>query len=194
MNKLKYAIYHGKLIILLLIILLYFITSFIFNAISQFKSADDGIEMLFVDVWVSSDGNSGLVDNVKEKTNVEYVGYATISEKEITDYVKTISNYTVSDHLNITAQSKDVEIIFVPERLLNDVYKMQCILPLDLAGDFDEKCYYDGVLYAFPLKNAIVTDKNAKVLALENTYAVLLNGDHVEDMRSFLKVLPMEEE
>ncbi len=193
MNKLKYALYHGKFIILILIIALYFLTSFIFNIIAQYNSTTNGIEMLFVDTWVSVDGNDGLIDNIKNTTAVEYIGSSTISEKEITDYVKTISNYTVTDHLNVTVEANDVEILFIPERLLDDVYRMNAIVPLEMEGEFDEICYYNGILYAFPLNNVFVTKHEGKVVALENTYAVLLNGDHVEYLRDFLKNLPTEE-
>lgn len=194
MNKLKYALSHGKLIILILVISVFLITSGIFDVISQVNSAENGIEILLIDVSLSKGNSDGLAKSIKEASNVQYVGVATIDEKDTRDYIKSVSNYSFTDYLNDTTVAKDTEIIFVTESLLPEVYLMKNILPLAIDGKFTENCYYNGILYAFPLKNVYVTDYNAEIISLqENTYAVLLEGDHAEDARNYLMNLSAEE-
>ncbi len=193
MNKLKYALSHGKLIIFILIISVCLITSGVFDVISQINSAENGIEILLIDVYLSKGDSNSLAKSVKKATNIQYVGVATIDEKDTRDYIKTVSNYTFTDYLNDTAESKDTEIIFVTEKLLPEVYLMKNIVPLAIDGKFSETCYYSGILYAFPLKNVYVTDYNAEIISLqENTYAILLEGDHTEDARNYLMNLSAE--
>ena len=194
MDKLKYALNHGKLLIIILIVLVYLITSGIFDVISQVNSTENGIEILLVDVLLSKGDNNSLANEIKKATNVKYVGVATIDEKDTRDYIKTVSNYSFTDYLNDTVESKDTEIIFVTEKLLSEVYLMKNIAPLSIDGEFPENCYYNGVLYAFPLNNVFVTDYDAQVVSLqENTYAILLNGDHLKEAHNYLMNLSAEE-
>ena len=194
MNKLKYALSHGKVFLILLIIAVFFITSSIFDVISQLNSAKNGMEMLLVDVSLSIGDANELAKNAKKITNVKYVGAATISEKDTRDYIKTVSNYSFSDYLTDITSAKNAEIIFVPENLLPEVFLMKNIVPLALDGTFENVSYFNGILYAFPLKNTYVTQYGSTVISLqENTYAVLLHGDHTNEARQYLKTLVMEE-
>lgn len=193
MDKLKYALNHGKLIILILTISVCLITSGVFDVISQINSVENGIEILLIDVYLSKGDSNSLAKSVKKATNIQYVGIATIDEKDTRDYIKTVSNYSFTDYLDDTVQSKDTEIIFVTEKLLPEVYLMKNIVPLTIDGEFSKTCYFNGVLYAFPLKNVYVTDYNAEIISLqENTYAILLEGDHTEDARNYLMNLSSE--
>ncbi len=194
MNKLKYALYHGKIILLVLIILVFFITSSVFDVISQLNSAKDGIEMLLVDVSLSIGDADELAKSVKKITNVKYVGAATINEKDTRDYIKTVSNYSFSDYLTDITSAKNAEIIFVSESILPEVFLMENIVPLKIDGSFSDICYNNGILYAYPLKNTYVTQYGSTVISLqENTYALLLDGDHTDEARQYLKTLAMEE-
>lgn len=194
MNKFKYALSHGKVIILILAIAVFFITSSIFDAISQLNSAKNGMEMLLVDVTLSVGGADELAKSAKKITGIKYVGAATISEKDTREYIKTVSDYTFSNYLTDITTLKNTEIIFVPERLLPEVFLMKNLTPLNMEGVFDEKCYYNGILYAFPLENTYVTEYESTIISLqEKTYAVLLNGDHTDDARQYLKILTTEE-
>ena len=130
----------------------------------------------------------------KKNTGIKYVGAATISEKDTREYIKTVSNYTFSDYLSDITTLKDAEIIFVSEKLLPEVFLMKNLVPLNLEGNFDQTCYYNGTLYAFPLENTYVTEYESTIISLqEKTYALLLQGDHTDDARQYLKTLTREE-
>lgn len=194
MNKLKYAFYHGKLILLVLVIAVFFLTSFVFDIISQLNSAKNGIEMLLVDVSLSIGDADELAKSAKKITNVKYVGATSINEKDTREYIKTVSNYSFSDYLTDITSAKNAEIIFVPESLLPEVFLMKNIVPLNIEGSFDNICYSNGILYAYPLKNTYVTQYGSTLISLqENTYAVLLDGDHSDEARQYLLTLTMEE-
>ncbi len=194
MKKFKYALYHGKFVILILIIVFYFVTSFIFDTISQINSAKHGLEMLLVDVSLSIGNADELAESAKKATKVKYTGAQTIDSDDTREYIKTVSDYTLTDYLNDIAEAKNSEIIFVTKGLLPEVYQMKSIVPLNIEGVFDEACYCDGILYALPLNNAYVTEYGSTVISLqEETFAILLQGDHTDEAREFLKTLPTEE-
>lgn len=194
MKNFKYALYHGKFVILILIIAVYFVTSFIFDAVSQINSAKHGLEMILIDVSLSIGNADELARSAKKATKIKYTGAQTIDSDDTREYIKTVSDYTFTDYLNDIAEAKNSEIIFVTKELLPEVYQMKRIVPLNMEGSFDDACYYNGILYAFPLKNAYVTEYGASVISLqEETFAILLQGDHTDDAREFLKTLPMEE-
>ena len=194
MNKFKYAVYHGKFVILILAIAVCFITSFALDIISQLNSAKNGIEVILVDVSLSIGNADELAKSIKKKTNVKYTGAQTIDSDDTREYIKTVSDYTFTDYLNDIAQAKNSEIIFVTEALLPEAYLMKNIVPLDIEGSFDENCYHNGILYAFPLKNIHVTEYESSVIALqEDTFAILIDGDHTSQARDFLKTLTTEE-
>lgn len=194
MNKLKYVFSHGKIALLILTVAVFFITSSVFDVISQLNSAKNGIEMLLVDVSLSIGNANELAKSAKKLTKVKYVGAATISEEDTRDYIKTVSDYSFSDYLTDITSVKNAEIIFVSESLLPEVYLMKNIVPLEIEGTFESVCYHNGVLYAFPLKNTYVTQYGSTVISLqESTYAVLLNGDHLNEARQYLINLATEE-
>lgn len=194
MSKFKYAVYHGKFVILILIIAVSLLTSFVFDIISQLNSAKDGIEIILVDVSLSIGNADELAKSVKKVTKVKYTGAQTINSDDTREYIKTVSDYTLTDYLDDIADAKNSEIIFVTEALLPEVYLMENIVPLDIEGAFGENCYHNGVLYAYPLKNTYVTEYESSVIALqEETFAILLDGDHTSEAREFLKSLTAEE-
>lgn len=190
MNKLKYAINHGKITALIIIIAICFVTSFIFDTVSQLNSAKNGIEILLVNTYLSVGNADELAKNVKKITGVKFVGAATIDEKDTRQYIKTVSDYSFSDYMTDATTAKNAELIFVSENLLPEVYQMKNIVPLNIEGISDEKCFFNGVLYAFPLKNAYVTQYESTIISLqENTYAILLDGDNTEHARKYLLTL-----
>lgn len=194
MNKFKYAFNHGKVIAFILIIAISFVTSFVFETISQLNSAKNGIEILLVDAYLSVGGADELAKEVKSATSVKYVGAATINEKDTREYIKTVKDYSFSDYLTDTTLAKNAELIIVSKSLLPEIYEMKNIIPLALDIDADEECYHNEVLYAFPLKNTFVTEYESTVISLqEDTFAILLDGDHTEDVRKYLLNLNSEE-
>lgn len=194
MNKFKYAFNHGKVIAFILIIAISFVTSFVFETISQLNSAKNGIEILLVDAYLSVGGADELAKEVKSATSVKYVGAATINEKDTREYIKTVKDYSFSDYLTDTTLAKNAELIIVSKGLLPEIYEMKNIVSLALDIDADEECYHNGVLYAFPLKNTFVTEYESTVISLqEDTFAILLDGDHTEDVRKYLLNLNSEE-
>ena len=193
MNKLKYALNHGKIIIAVLLIAIFFLTSTVFDVVSQLNSAKNGLEMLLVDVRLSIGGANELAKSAKKKTSVKYVGASTITEDDTREYIKTVSDYSFADYLTDLTTSKDAEIVFAPEHLLPEIFLMKNIIPLGIDGITDEKCFYNGVLYAFPLEDTYVTEYKSEIITLqEKTYAVLLDGDHKEDARQYLQILNSE--
>lgn len=194
MNKFKYAFNHGKVIAFILIIAISFVTSFVFETISQLNSAKNGIEILLVDAYLSVGGADELAKEVKSATSVKYVGAATINEKDTREYIKTVKDYSFSDYLTDTTLAKNAELIIVSKSLLPEIYEMKNIVPLALDIDADEESYHNGILYAFPLKNTFVTEYESTVISLqEDTFAILLDGDHTEDVRKYLLNLNSEE-
>lgn len=193
MNKLKYALYHGKVVIAILIIAVIFASSFINNTITQINSAKNGIEVLLIDTAFTSGGARSLEKDLKRITGEKYVGAATLIEKDAEEYVKTIENYTVEDYVYYLTIAKNCEAVFVTESFLQSIYKLKNIVPLSINGEFDPICYHNGILYAFPMKEAKNQEENVKALQ-EDTYMVLLDGDHANEMRQYLNYLVTEAE
>ncbi len=193
MNKIKYALNHGKIVILILMIAVFFISSLVFDAVSQLNSQKDGIEMLFVSTYISGGSSNTIVKNITNETNVKYVGAATIDEKDTREYIKQVSDYSFSDYLYDITTSKNAELIFVTESVLPEVYQMKNIVPLEIDGTFDSVCYNNGVLYALPLKNVVINQNSNVVSLQQDTYVVLLEGDHTQDAHQYLSSLITEE-
>ncbi len=192
MNKLKYALCHGKFVLLILIIAIVFASSFINNTIMQINSAKNGIEVLLIDTAFTSGGTGTLEKDIKKSTGVTFVGAATLIKKDAEEYVKTIENYTIEDYIYYLTIAKNCEAIFVTESMLQSIYTLKNIVPLSIDGEFEDVCYFNGVLYAFPMKKAKKSD-NVQLLQ-EDTYMILLNGDHVNEMRQYLDYLTLEAE
>lgn len=193
MNKLKYALNHGKTIIAILIIAVIFVSSFINNTVTQINSVKNGIEVLLIDTAFTSGGAKTLEKDLKKITGVKFVGAATLIKSDAEEYVKTIENYTIEDYVYYLTVAKNCEAVFVTENMLKSIYTLKNIVPLSIEGEFDENCYHNGVLYAFPMKNAKNQQENVKALQ-EDTYMVLLNGDHTSEMRQYLNYLLTEAE
>ncbi len=192
MNKLKYAFSHGKIVIAILIIAIIFASSFISDTIMQINSAKNGIEVLLIDTGFTTGGTKSLEKELKNVTGVKFVGASTLIKKDAEEYIKTIENYTVEDYVYYLTVAKNCEAVFVTESMLESIYKLKNIVPLSIDGEFDEICYHNGVLYAFPMKNAKNQEENVKALQ-EDTYMVLLDGDHANEMRTYLNYLTVEE-
>ncbi len=195
MKKFKYALSHGKILIIILIVAVIFVSSGIHDVISQLNSARDGIEVLLVDTTVSYGSTATLEKDIKNATGIKHVGAATLTKKDALEYVATIENYTLANYIEYLTIAKDCEAVFVTKSLLKDIYTLENIIPMGIDGVFGEECYKDGVLYAVPLKNKQNTQTNSNVIALqEETYAILLNGDHSSEMRAFLQTLIKEDQ
>lgn len=192
MNKLKYALYHGKFVIIALTLIVIFVSSFISDTISQINSAKNGIEVLLIDTSVAFGGTKNLEKDIEKITGVKYAGAATLIKSDAEEYVKTIDNYTITDYIFYLTTAKNCEAVFLTKSMLNDIYTLKNIAPLSMEGEFGEECYYNGVLYAFPMKNAKKQDISVSALQ-EDTYMVLLNGDHLEEMKIYLNHLNGEE-
>lgn len=184
MNKLKYALYHGKIVLVILIIAVIFASTFINDTIMQINSAKNGIEVLLIDTAFSTSTKT-LEKEIKNATGVKFVGAASLIKSDAEEYVKTIENYTVEDYIYYLTQVKNCEAVFVTKNMLNSIYTLKNIVPLSIEGEFDEICYFNGVLYAFPMKTSALQ---------QDTYMILLNGDHVEYMRQYLTYLVAEAE
>ncbi|MBE7092789.1 MAG: hypothetical protein E7365_06395 [Clostridiales bacterium] len=190
MNKLKYAFYHGKIVLIILIIAIILLSSFISDTISQINSAKNGIEVLLIDTSVSL-GGKNLEKDIKKITDVKYIGTSTLIKKDAEEYVKTIENYTLQDYIYYLTISKNCEALFVTEGMLQSIYTLKNIVPLSVEGEFGQECYHNGVLFAFPMKKA--TNQNSSFSSLqEDTYMVLLSGDHLNEMRQYLNYLVAE--
>ncbi len=188
MKKLKYALSHGKFVIIILIVAVYFISSGIYDVVSQYNSAKCGIEVLLIDTTVSYGSTKKLENDIKKTTGVKYVGAATLAKEDAMEYVATIENYSLKDYIEYLTDAKNCEAVFVTKSMLNEVYSLKKIVPLGLEGDFGEECYHNSVLYAIPLTEEHTAEFEASIIALqEQSYAVLLDGDHVDQMRNFLK-------
>lgn len=188
MNKLKYAVYHGKFVIIVLIIAVIFTSSFINDTVSQINSAKNGIEVLLIDTSVSFGSTKSLEKDIKNFTGVKYTGAATLIKSDAEEYVKTIENYTVTDYIFYLTTAKNCEAVFATKSMLNDIYNLKNIVPISIDGEFGPECYSSGILYAYPMKNAKNQDVSVTALQ-EDTYIVLLNGDHLEDMKKYLNHL-----
>ena len=191
MNRLKYALYHGKFILLALIVLITFASSFINNTISQINSAKNGIEVILIDTAVTFGGTKNFEKSIEKATGVKYAGVATLIKKDAEEYVKTIENYTLEDYIYYLTLAKNCEAVIVTESLLNSIYTLKNIVPLSIEGEFSENCYHNGILYAFPMKNTKNVDISVNALQ-EDAYMVLLNGDHLEQMQAYLNYLNTE--
>ncbi len=193
MNKLKYVFSHGALITLILAVVLIFVTCTAYNWISQINSAKDGIEMLIVDSTLTVGSTSQIEKAVKEKTNAEYVGVATLESSDAQNYVNTIENYTLKDYIYFLLTSKDAEILIVPENMLEDMFSLKNISAID-CEPANEKCCIDGKCYAVPLKNKKITSYGGIMLSAQyDVYGILLNGDHTEQAQNFLLSLESAE-
>lgn len=193
MNKLKYAFNHGKIVLIILIIVVIFASSFISDTVMQINSAKNGIEVLLIDTAFTSGGARSLEKELKKITGERFVGAATLIKKDAEEYIKTIENYTVEDYVYYLTIAKNCEAVFVTESFLQNIYSLKNIVPLSIEGEFDEICYHNGVLYAFPMKEAKNQEENVKALQ-EDTYMVLLDGDHANEMRQYLNYLVTEAE
>ena len=107
MEKLKYALYHGKYFLIFLLIGIYFLTSFVLNTLAQLNSAKNGIEMLFIDTSLSSGSPDSFASTVKKTTGVKYVSASTLATSDALEYIKTIDNYSFTDYLAYLAEVKE---------------------------------------------------------------------------------------
>ncbi len=188
MSKLKYAFYHGKIVIIVLIIAVVFASSFISDTISQINSAKNGIEVLLIDTTVELGTSKSLERNIEKITGVKYAGASTLIKDDAEEYVKTIENYTITDYIYYLTLAKNCEAIFVTKSMLSEIYKLENIVPLSMDGEFSEECYFNGTLYAYPMKNAKNQDISVAAIQ-EDTYVILVNGDHLEDIKKYIEHL-----
>ena len=196
-NMFKYACSHMKGVLAIFLIIIFFLTSFIYETRSQLKSAANGIEILMVDSSLSLGNADKLASSIKKSTGVKYVGVAELLSSDAQKYIDTINNYPMYEYLKYLTLSRDSELIIVPGSMLETVFLMNNIVPLELGdslgesdGSFPENALLNGVPYALPLKNISVTDYDATVSCIQDEpYAVLVGGDHVEVMRSYLSSL-----
>ncbi len=173
----KYAISHCLGILIAAVLIISLATFFISDTVSQLNSAKDGIEILFVDVTLSSGSTSQLAGEIKKRTGVKYAGIATLESKSAEEYIKTIENYSMTNYLEYLTMSRDSELIIVTESML------------DTAKHMNNAVALSSDVFALSLDGIVLTSYDAKAEAIENVYAILLSGDHTDAMRAYIDSL-----
>lgn len=176
MSKLKYVFSHSIVKIAVLSIIIAIITFGISDALLQLNSQKDGIEIILLDTSLSVSSPEILCKEIKRRTHVRYVNYTTVDSSSAGEYVATIENYTMADYLAYLAESRNAELIVVPENFLQDAVSLDNSLPVpeNLGG---------GNYYSLKDKN--VTSVGDKFVSITDVYGILLKGDHYEDICKF---------
>lgn len=188
MAKIRYALAHGGLFTLVMLIAVSVLSVTVFGWKKQFRSAKDGIEVLLVDTVVTSGSNSILEDEIESVTGV-VAGVATLDSADAAQYIKTVNNYTLKDYIAYLCHAKNTEILIVPASLLDDALSLDFLAPLEISIPAEHsECFVSGIAYALPIKGLALTESGANIEALSNSeiYALLLSGDRTEDARKYL--------
>lgn len=188
MNKAKFVISHCGILALVLCLVLVIVTLGAEDVRSQLASQRDGIEIILIDVSLSRSAPELLCKSIKAETGVRDVNSSTVESSAALDYVKTIQNYTFSDYLNELAAARDAELVIVSKPYLEAVLQMKQLAPLGFVPEnADELCIKDGQAFAFPFKDKTVTEYSDTLAGVaDEAYGVLINGDHIAEMREFL--------
>ena len=189
MKKLRYALAHGGVLTLILLIAVSVISVTVFGWKKQVRSAKDGIEVLLVDTVITPGSNSFLEDEIEDVTGI-VAGVATLDSSDAAQYIKTISDYTMNDYITYLCRAKNTEILIVPASFLEDALLLEMLVPLEIdIPQKREECFVSGVAYALPIKDLPLTPSGAcaESLSRGETYALLLSGDSTDDAREYLK-------
>ncbi len=172
----KYALSHCFGILIAALLIITFATVFISDTVSQLNSAKNGIEILFVDVTLSSGSTSQLANEIKKRTGVKYVGIATLESSSAEEYIRTVENYSMADYLEYLTRSRDSELIIITGSMLETAMQMDNVIPYSAT-------------FAVPLTGIELTSYGTKAEAIEDVYALLIDGDHIDAIRSYIDSL-----
>lgn len=189
MKNLRYALAHGGVLTLILLIAVSVISVTVFGWKKQARSVKDGIEVLLIDTVITPGSNSFLEDEIEDVTGV-VAGVATLDSFDAAQYIKTISDYTMNDYITYLCRAKNTEILIVPASFLEDALLLDLLVPLEIDIPQErEECFVSGVAYALPIKDLSLTPSGACAESLSHgeTYALLLSGDRTDDAREYLK-------
>lgn len=189
MHKIRYALSHGGVLTLILLIAVTVVSVTVFGWKKQVRSAKDGIEVLLVDTVITLGSSSRLEDEIEKNTGV-VAGVATLDSSDAAQYIKTINNYTMRDYIVYLCRAKNTEILIVPASFLEDAFLSGLIVPLEIDVPKErEECFDSGIAYALPIKDLPLTKSGAKAETAppEEVYALLLSGDHTDAAREYLK-------
>lgn len=193
MKKLSYVFSHVIFKILVGIFIVCVLTFFIDDTLLQLNSQKNGIEIILYDTTLSVSDPKLFCKQIKKDTSVRYVNFTTVESTSTEEYVSNIQNYTVCDYLAQLAASRDAELLVVPEAFLERALTIKDIVPLELPIEsaLTEKCSLNGVIYAFPFEDKLVTDYGDAFASAyqHNVYGILLSGDHTQQMRDFLSAI-----
>lgn len=190
MKKISYVFSHCIFKIFVCAFIVCVATFLINDSLLQINSQKNGIEIILYDTTLSTSAPELFCKQIKKQTSVRYVNFTTLDSSATKDYVSTIINFTVHDYISQLADSRNAELLIVPENMLAEVLLIKQAVPLELeiAPEQVEKCSLNGQVYAFPFLDKTVTDygDNLTSAYLTNVYGILLSGDHTEQMRAFL--------
>lgn len=188
MKKIRYALAHGGILTLVLLIAVSVVSVTVFGWKKQVRSAKDGIEVLLVDAVVTPGSNSLLENEIEDVTGI-VAGVATLDSSDAAEYIKTINNYSLHEYISFLCLAKNTEILIVPSALLEDALLSDSLVPLEIDVPKErEECYISGTAYALPLKGLVLTSSGGNIESVSRgeTYALLLSGDHTDQAREYL--------
>jgi len=190
--RLTNALSRSAVLIIVLCVGICLLTAGVFGILSQINSANDGIYVIMLDVTVTGSSSDAFAEAVKSKSGCDNVETYTLSADETEEYIDTIENYSMKDYLGFLIESKNAEMIIVPEKYLDDVLSVPYVTCY--GGEINEKrIYKDGM--AIKLDNIKITSEGGRLYTPSGSvYGVLLSGDNTEKMAAYLNSLTLTEE